>query len=138
VLTNFSDNTYNVAGGFPFTGNWTNLMDNTTLSVTNTAMNISIEPGGFRVFGNQAVLNNESFDTSDLITLSPNPTSTNFVLNTDAEKVQIYSITGQLIKTFSKVPANQYYSVTELNQGVYFVKITDSNLRDKTMRLIKD
>jgi hypothetical protein len=113
-------------------------MDNTTLSVTNTAMNISIEPGGFRVFGNQAVLSNESFDTSDLITLSPNPTSNNFVLNTDAERVQIYSITGQLIKTFSKVPANQNYSVSELNQGIYFVKITDSYLREKTMRLIKD
>ena len=138
VLTNFSDNTYNVAAGFPFTGSWSNLMNNTTLSVTNTAMNISIEPGGFRVFGNQAVLSNESFDPADLITLSPNPTSNIFVLNTDAEKVQIYSITGQLIKTFSKVPANQNYSVSELNQGIYFVKITDSNLREKTMRLIKD
>ncbi len=138
VLTNFSDSTYNVAGGFPFTGSWSNLMDNTTFSVSNANMNISIEPGGFRVFGNQAVLNNESFDSADLIALSPNPTSNYFVLNTDSEKVQIYSITGQLVKTFSKVASNQSYSIDELNQGIYFVKITDTNLREKTLRLIKE
>jgi len=138
VLTNFTDSTYNVAGGFPFTGTWANLMDNTTLSVTNTSMNISIEPGGFRVFGNQQLLNNDAFDTSELITMSPNPASSYFTINTEVEKVQIFSITGQLVKTFEKVSSNEQYSISDLNQGVYLVKVTDTNNREKTMRLLKE
>jgi hypothetical protein len=138
VLTNFTDSTYNVAGGFPFTGTWANLMDNTTFNVATTSMNISIEPGGFRVFGNQQVLNNETFDTSELITMSPNPAATYFTLNSDVEKVQIFSITGQLLKSFSKVSSNNQYAIADLNQGVYLVKITDANYHEKTMRLIKE
>jgi 1,4-alpha-glucan branching enzyme len=138
VLTNFTDSTYNVAGGFPFTGTWANLMDNTTFNVASTSMNISIEPGGFRVFGNQQVLNNETFDTSELITMSPNPAATYFTLNSDVEKVQVFSITGQLLKSFSKVSSNNQYAIADLNQGVYLVKITDANYHEKTMRLIKE
>jgi 1,4-alpha-glucan branching enzyme len=138
VLTNFTDSTYNVAGGFPFTGTWTNLMDNSTFSVATTNMNISIEAGGFRVFGNQQVLNNETFDTSELITMSPNPASTYFTLNSDLEKVQIFSITGQLLKSYSKLSSNDQYSIADLNQGVYLVKITDANYHEKTIRLIKE
>lgn len=138
VLTNFSDATYNVAGGFKFPGTWANLMDNTTFSVTDINMNISIEPGGFRVFGNQQILNNETFDTSELITMSPNPAATYFTLNSDVEKVQIFSITGQLLKSFSKVSSNNQYAIADLNQGIYLVKITDANYHEKTMRLIKE
>lgn len=138
VLTNFSDTTYNVAGGFPFIGTWANLMDNTTFSVTNQSMNISIEPGGFRVFGNQQVLDNEIFDTTELIIMSPNPAATYFTLNTEVEKVQIFSITGQLVKIFTKLSSNEQYSIADLNQGIYLVKITDTNNREKMMRLIKE
>lgn len=137
VLTNFSDTSYTVPGGFPFTGTWANLMDNSTFSVGSTSMNVTIEPGGFRVFGNQTVLNNEDFDSAELITLSPNPATDYFVLNANSEKVQIYSITGQLVKSFSNIAANETYSIADLTQGIYFVKITDVNLREKTMRLIK-
>jgi 1,4-alpha-glucan branching enzyme len=137
VLTNFSDNTYNVPGGFPFTGTWSNLMDNSTFTVSNTAMNISIEPGGFRVLGNKAILNNDSFDVLDFISLSPNPASTYFALNGIAEKVQIFSITGQLVKTFKNLDTNSQFDISDLNQGIYLVKIYDVENREKTMRLIK-
>lgn len=137
VLTNFSDTTYNVPGGFPFIGTWVNLMDNSTFTVSSTAMNVSIEPGGFRVFGNKALLNNESFDALDFISISPNPAATYFSLNSIAEKVQIFSITGQLVKSFSNLDTNVQYDIFDLNQGVYIVKISDLEKREKTIRLIK-
>ncbi len=137
VLTNFSDVTYNVSGGFPFSGTWANIMDNTTFNVTDTNMNISIEPGGYRVFGNSALLNNDNFDALDFVTLSPNPASTHFTINTLAEKVQIYSITGQLVKSFSSMTINHSFSIEDLNQGIYLVKITDVNNREKALKLIK-
>jgi 1,4-alpha-glucan branching enzyme len=138
VLTNFSDATYNVQGGFPFTGTWANLMDNTTFNVSNVNMNISIEPGGYRVFGNRALLNNDTFDALDFVALSPNPASTYFTINTLVEKVQIYSITGQLVKSFSSASINDSFSIEDLTKGVYIVKISDPNNREKTLRLIKE
>jgi len=138
VLTNFTDATYNVVGGFPFTGTWANLMDNTTFNVSNASMNISIEPGGYRVFGNRALLNNDTFDALDFVALSPNPASTYFTINTLVEKVQIYSITGQLVKSFLSTSINDSFSIEDLTRGVYIVKISDSNNREKTLRLIKE
>ena len=138
VLTNFTDNTYNVVGGFPFTGTWANLMDNTTFNVSNVNMNISIELGGYRVFGNRALLNNDTFDALDFVALSPNPASTYFTINTLVEKVQIYSITGQLVKSFSNASIHDSFSIEDLTKGVYIVKISDANNREKTLRLIKE
>lgn len=138
VLTNFSDSTYNTAAGFPFSGTWVNLMDNSTQNVTDTNMNISIEPGGYRVFGNQqSVLSNYTYETLTDLKLVPNPTSDIFTLNSSFDKVQIYSLTGQLVKEFIKASENYQYSVSDLNQGVYFVKVVDVDNHEKTMKLIK-
>jgi 1,4-alpha-glucan branching enzyme len=84
VLTNFTDSTYNIGGGFPFTGTWTNLMDNSVFNVTDTNMNISIEPGGFRVFGNKpSTLNIDAIDTELAIDIYPNPSNDYFSINTN-------------------------------------------------------
>lgn len=137
VRTNFSDATYNTAASFPYTGTWYNLMDNSIIDVTDVNMNISIETGGFRIYGNKAFLSNPAFDSLDFVSLIPNPASNFFTLNTQVEKVQIFSITGQLVKSFNGLSNNNQYDISELNQGVYLVKILDTNQQEKTMRLIK-
>ena len=70
--------------------------------------------------------------------LAPNPTKDVFSFNNDVAKVQIFNITGQLVKTFNNAVANERLSILELNQGIYFVKVTDSNLNEKTIKLIKE
>jgi hypothetical protein len=70
--------------------------------------------------------------------VAPNPTKGMFAINTDVAKVQIFNLTGQLVKTFNNAAANEGFSISELNQGVYFVKVTDSNLNEKTIKLIKE
>lgn len=137
VRTNFSDNTLNTASGFPFTGTWYNMMDNSTINVTDANMNLAIETGGFRVYGNKpSSLSINEFVAMDSVSLSPNPTLGYFTINTNPAKVDVFSLTGQLIKSFGTNAANQY-DVSELSQGVYLVKITDSSNNQKTMRLIK-
>jgi 1,4-alpha-glucan branching enzyme len=138
VLTNFSDSTYDVPGGFPFTGNWVNLMDNTTLNVTNQNQNVSIEPGGYRIFGNQQstldIVNNEFRS----LTLYPNPANNYFVIEGEISKAEIYSVTGQLVKSFDGINATDYqFDINDLTKGVYLVKAFDSQNRTKTMKLIK-
>ena len=100
-------------------------------------MNIAIETGGFRVYGNKASLASDVFSAMDFVSLSPNPTLGYFTINTNPTKVEVFSITGQLVKSFNDTNANNQYDVSELTQGVYLVKILDSNSNEKTMRLIK-
>ncbi len=138
VLTNFSNNTYNVAGGFPFAGTWANLMDNSTFSVTDTNMNISIEPGGFRVFGNRpSTLSTDEIDTSEMTNIFPNPTTEFFYISNNVSKVEIFSISGQLVKSFDNQATGYKYNISDLNSGMYIVRITDENYRVKTTKLLK-
>ena len=113
-------------------------MDNTTLNVSNTTDPIAIEAGGFRVYGNQpATLANENFDTLRFVNLSPNPAVDYFTINAPLSKVLIYSITGQLVKSFNDKLQNDVYQISDLNTGIYLVKAIDSNNNEKTMKLIK-
>jgi 1,4-alpha-glucan branching enzyme len=141
VRTNFSDNTLNASGGFPFTGTWYNLMDNSTINVTSTNQIISIEPGGFRVYGNAPVtLSNDSFETNLNLALYPNPTDGTFSINANLKSVEIYSLTGQLVKSFESnnlFTQDHLYDIRDLNKGVYFVKARDLQNKSKTIKLLK-
>ena len=137
ILSNFDIQSASVTPNFPNSGTWTNLMDNTTISVANTTTPINIEAGGFRIYGNRSALNITSLDSKIYLTLAPNPTSNYFVINADVAKVQIYSITGQLVKTFVNQLENYQFQISDLNIGMYIVKITDNNNNEKTAKLVK-
>jgi 1,4-alpha-glucan branching enzyme len=140
VLTNFDVVASNVTANFPYAGTWYDLMDNSTLEVTNTAMTISIEAGQFRIYGNQlAVLATDQFDTTAAVSLYPNPSTGVFNINTDTSKVEIWSLTGQLVKRFPSAHDSNYsYDISDLNAGLYIIKATDQFRREKTMKLIKE
>lgn len=138
ILTNFSVASQNVTADFPYTGTWVNLMDNTTLSVTNTAMTVTIEPGGFRVYGNQAALSSEEFSPLATVSIVPNPANDYFTISGEISKTEIYSVTGQLIKSYESIFNSDYqYNIQDLNKGIYLVKVFDAQNKSKTMKLIK-
>jgi len=139
VLTNFDVSSQNVVPNFPYTGTWYNLMDNSSFEVTNTSATISIEAGGFRIYGNKpSTLGTDKFELNGEIYLYPNPASDYFTLNTITSKVEIYSINGQLVKSFNanQLKENQY-TISDLNKGIYLVKILNENNEQKVMKLIK-
>jgi 1,4-alpha-glucan branching enzyme len=138
ILSNFNVTTVNVTPNFPYTGTWYNLMDNTTLNVTNTTDPISIEAGGFRIYGNQpAALSTESFNALKFVTLTPNPSTYYFSINTNLSKVLVYSMTGQLVKSFQDTLKSDVYQISDLKSGVYLVKVFDTDNNEKTLKLIK-
>jgi 1,4-alpha-glucan branching enzyme len=140
VLSNFNVTSQAVVANFPYTGTWYNLMDESSFNVTNTAMTITIAPGQYKIFGNQqALLNNDQFETMENVTIVPNPSSDYFTINTSTAKVQVFSITGQLVKTFEGNDNEDFqYNISDLNNGLYLVKATDEYHREKTMKFIKD
>lgn len=70
------------------------------------------------------------------ISLFPNPTNTSFQIETTEtlDKVEIYSLQGQSIKSFT--PQNQY-DISDLSSGIYLVKIQANN-NEITKRIIKE
>ncbi len=139
ILANFNVTTQNVATGFPYTGEWYNLMDNTTITVTNVNDPITIPAGEYRIYGNKtASLAIVDYEKTPTVLLYPNPASSYFTLNTPTSKVQIFAITGQLVKTFD---ANQseghQFIISDLNQGLYIVKAYDENNEVGVMKFIK-
>jgi len=139
ILANFGTSTLNITPDFPYTGTWYNLMDNTSTSVTSTTAAISLGAGQFRIYGNQpSLLSNDDFTLDNSISLSPNPTTNYFTINASIEKVEIFSITGQLVKSFNGGQLEDYqYNVGDLTKGVYLVKAVNANNQSKTMKLIK-
>jgi hypothetical protein len=140
VLANFNTDSTTITPDFPYTGTWINLMDNSTISVTSTTSPITIEAGGYRIYGNAApALSSQNIDNLEKqMVLYPNPTSNNFNLNTNTSQVEIYTITGQLVKTFDKQNSNYNYSISELNNGIYLVKVVDENNYQQTIKIIKE
>ncbi|TDD99246.1 alpha-amylase family glycosyl hydrolase [Flavobacterium cellulosilyticum] len=139
VLANFDVYSQNVTPDFPYTGTWYNLMDNSTLDVTSTTATIAIEAGGFRIYGNKpSTLGTDKFEVNGEIYLYPNPASNYFTLNTTASKVEIYTITGKLVKSFNayQVKGNQF-PINDLNSGMYIVKVLNEKNKQKVMKLLK-
>ncbi len=113
-------------------------MDNSTLNVTSTTDPITIEAGGFRVYGNQpSALNTESFNALRFVNLSPNPATDYFTINNAMSKVLVYSMTGQLVKSYHDKVKGDVYSTSDLKSGVYLVKVFDADHNEKTLKLIK-
>ena len=92
------------------------------------------QKGYVNVFTTNSVLSTNEFQLTDnQIIMYPNPTSSNFVLDTEftIEKVEIYSLQGQLVKSFQ----SQYtYDVSNFSKGLYIVKVnTKEGINTKTL-----
>jgi hypothetical protein len=140
VLANFDLSMQNVASGFPYTGTWYDLMDNSTLVVNDVNTRIAIPAGGFKIYGNKrASLAIADFEKSPTVVLYPNPASNYFTLSTNTTKVEVFSITGQLVKSFDKNQMAGYlFSISDLGQGLYIIKTVDENNGVKVLKLLKN
>ena len=66
----------------------------------------------------------------DSFVLYPNPTSGNFSISSNNEKlskIEIYNSLGQNINTFRNVNNNSVFNINSKNQIYYFIKIYDEN-----------
>lgn len=140
IIANFNVTTQNVPTGFPYTGTWYNLMDNTTINVTNVSATISLLPGEFKIYGNKvATLAIADYEKAATIQLYPNPVSSYFTLNVSTTKVQLFSIGGQLVKSFEGDHSeNTAFDVKDLSNGLYIVKALNENNEVQVIKLLKN
>ena len=140
ILANFDTVAQNMIPGFQYTGAWYNLMDNSTINVADVNTPINLAPGEYRIYGNkQANLAIEDFEKGNQVNLYPNPVADYFTLGFKTSKVDIYSITGQLVKTFNTNGNTEYqFSVSGLTSGLYLVKTFDENNIVRVVKFIKN
>jgi hypothetical protein len=53
IISNFDVTTQNMAPGFPYTGIWYNLMDNSAITVTDVNVPIPVMAGDYKIYGNK-------------------------------------------------------------------------------------
>jgi hypothetical protein len=139
IIANFDVTAKAVPTGFPYTGDWYNLMDNTSINVTDASAPITIEAGGYRIYGNKvANLAIQEYEDNSGIYLYPNPASNYFTLNTATTKVQVFSMAGQLVKSFEMFQCKDTpFAIGELSEGAYIVKALNENNEVQVMKFIK-
>ncbi|MCR5860849.1 T9SS type A sorting domain-containing protein [Flavobacterium sp. J372] len=137
ILANFNVTAQNIVPDFPYTGAWYNLMDDSPYPVTSTNAPINLQPGEYRIYGNMpAALGTANFD-AETAALYPNPATDVFAISIATKAVEVYSVTGQVVKSFKGGEALTVFNVNDLTPGIYLVKITDSNNRQSSKKLIK-
>jgi len=79
----------------------------------------------------------DDFETQETsVKAYPNPAKNSFQIdsNKSIERVELYNITGQLLKTYSE---EAHYDISDLATGVYIANIK-TELGSKTLRIVKE
>ncbi|WP_452232381.1 alpha-amylase family glycosyl hydrolase [Lacinutrix sp. MEBiC02595] len=140
VLANFDVVSQTVNTSFPTSGTWYDLMDETgNTTIESTVTSITIPAGQFRIFGNNPpTLSIEDLDTVTNLTLYPNPTDNTFQLNKDITDLQIFDISGKLVKEYKgDFTKNATFNISELSKGMYLVQVKNQLEQISTTKLIK-
>jgi hypothetical protein len=142
ILANFDVNTQTVSTNFPsgITTTWYDLMDPTgNTTVSNSTTSISIPAGQFIILGNQPS-NALSLEEELLSTfrLYPNPTTSNFSINANVSKLEIYDLSGKMVKAFEgDLTKTNTFNISSLKTGMYIVKVENNNNQTMTTKLVK-
>jgi hypothetical protein len=107
-------------------------------------LNNSIENAGFAYIDNilltenPATLSNNSFSKAEFKAY-PNPTQDVWNIRTseNIQTVQIYNITGRLVKEVNVNASEAVINTNELSSGVYLAKISNEFDQTRTIKLIK-
>lgn len=134
IISNFTTNPQNVVPNFPYSGTWYNLMDNTTMMVTNTAAPILLQPGEFRIFGNGVAQVLGTYESaaaaSDVtLTIANNPVIAEHAelrfTNAKGGILTVFDFSGKVIQTVKLKTAEGTHelNVSGLPAGTYIVQL---------------
>jgi 1,4-alpha-glucan branching enzyme len=146
VLANFSPSDLTINPNFPtdvytYPMTWYDLMNNNTaVTITSPTDLVTVNSGRFRVFGNRpSTLSSEDYYafTPDVI-VYPNPVKNSFAINQEADSVEIYNLTGQLVGNYAAISADQVINIDYLQSGIYLVKVKTNTGLIQTKKISKE
>lgn len=139
IVGNFGVNTITTQPFFQEGGTWYNALENTPFEVNDTNMSITLEAGEFIVFANNSpgTLSVEEIQ-KEVINVYPNPASNKFSINTNANLVEVYSLAGKRVARYNgNFAANYKFDVSNLNNGLYIVKVQNETSTSTTKLIVK-
>jgi len=141
ILANFDVAAQNITPNFPYPGIWYDLMDetgSTSINVSNTSTTINLAAGAFKIYGNKASTLSVSDIEKKLFAIYPNPANSSFKLNNTVNDLKIYDMTGKMVKSFNgNFQKGFSFNVSNLNQGIYIIKIKNELGQSLNSKLIK-
>jgi hypothetical protein len=138
VVANFDVTSKSVAPRFTQTGTWYDYFSNTTMNVTDQNALITLAPGGYKLYSTQQLNTTAgvvSIAEPNMIQLFPNPTSTSFQLSKPVQNVDVYNMTGQLVKRFEDEKAS--FNISDLASGIYIIEVLDTENNRSSIKLVK-
>lgn len=139
ILGNFGVATQSINPTFQQTGQWYDLLNNNaTINVTSTTAVISLQPGEFKIYASGPfTLGVDDIAQDDSISVFPNPVKDEFRINNAASKIDIYDLSGRLIKRYQgNFSENKAYDISDLVSAIYVIKIS-SETGTLTKKIIK-
>jgi len=110
---------------------------NGTVTVTATANDASgLSDFAVITISNQTAVGINNFGSTDLVNVYPNPTAGNIIIKTNEiiDQIEIVNISGKTVVIIN--PANQI-DISNLENGIYFIKISFNNKQVLTKRIVK-
>jgi hypothetical protein len=142
IFANFDvvNQTFNPSFPGGVTSTWYDLMDESgSTTVSQTTTSITLAPGEFKVFGNQSVGSLSTDDeTITQFSIYPNPANTAFSISLNVSNIEIYDLTGKMIKQFKGTfTRTDTFDISSLNTGMYIVKVENYAGNTMTSKLVK-
>ena len=142
IVGNFDVNPVTASVGFPKTGTWIDLKDNSTINVTQNIPNLTLKAGEYHVYLDrsldQITPTNDSKSNDNLkVILFPNPSkgSTSIQLSlsqSDDVSITISNLQGQVIQKTNHDRMNAGTHLLKMplsiSAGTYFIKVSTNNL----------
>ncbi|MXV37960.1 T9SS type A sorting domain-containing protein [Flavobacteriaceae bacterium Ap0902] len=132
VIANFDVVSKAITPNFPNTGNWYNLMDDTVVNVNSSNQSITLQPGEFRILGNNQdanlATNDLELNHNEMFKVVQNPAKNGLVqiaydIDTDGI-LEIYNLQGRKLETYAiKANANSRTLYTRLKSGLYVLNL---------------
>ncbi|MCW1147106.1 LamG-like jellyroll fold domain-containing protein, partial [Flavobacterium lacisediminis] len=127
TVTSLLDSSSNANNGtltsFALTGATSNWRSGSTITIGNTC----------------ATLGNSDFENVNSITIYPNPSTGIFnIVSQQNVSVEIYDLLGKLVYNQSLANGTNSIDISNINTGVYLLKVTDANGNSESHKLIKN
>ncbi len=127
IVANFDVTSKSVPTGFPYAGEWFNLMDNSTLNVVNVNDAITVLPGQFKIYGNKQAFGAnapfafpaDNFTIESRAETCANKNNGQIVINAAQSYAYVATISGTNYNF-----TNNSLTISNLVPGVYPVCIT--------------
>lgn len=136
LIGNFDVTSQTATVNFQHTGTWYEFFTGSSLEVNSASSSFNLQPGEFRLYSDKqlpafkdlATVSSPEIGASSLHVF-PNPTTgeVNIASSSVVQKIEVFSVSGKLIRQIFPRNSSSTLSLTGLKTGIYLLRIQTNN-----------